>query len=120
MGAPATTAPVSKVQIFSPVRASSAKALPSTSPAKIKSPAVARSEEALPQVVLKVHCFLPVRGSKAEMCGGAVLLGSSLWVPANQPSPSFTSSIFFFSTFRWEQISSAVVYHRPVRGLYAE
>ena len=104
-------------QSFSPVRASRAKALPSTSPAKMQ--VAGGGEERRGIGPGGVEGPLLLAGERIE--GGdvrrRVLAGSSLCVPANQPSPSFTSSMFFFSTFRCEQISSAVVYHKPVRGL---
>src|ERR1700688_1087151 len=106
--------PVSNDQSFCPVLASSANADPSMSPPKIKLPAVASREEALKYLVGKVHCFFPVRGSKAAMWGTALGFNCSSLSPPQKLSPSFPSCLFGVMC---EQVSVELVYHKPVSGL---
>src|SRR5690348_18374914 len=103
--------PVLNDQSLCSVLASRANVYPSMSPPKTKSPAVARSEDALKYLVAKLHCFFPVRGSKAAMCGTALGSVTSSLSPPQKLSPSWTSCR---CGVRREQTSSAVVYHKPV------
>ena len=66
-GEPLIPAPVLNDHSFWPVRASSAKASPITSPLKISPPPVARSDATFMPVVLYRHLRSPVSGSKALM-----------------------------------------------------
>src|SRR5580765_8042087 len=77
------------------------------SPATIRSPAVARSDELLTYFTGKRHCSFPVSGSNALMCGGTSGFGV-------RPSRRFGPG-----TIRLH-ISADEVYHHPMRGLYAE
>src|SRR5882672_4585305 len=97
-------APVLNAHSFFPVLASSANASPSRSPPKIKSPAVASSDDWFTYFVGNVHCFFPVSGSNALIEGGA--FGFSI-----RPARKFVPGV------KWLHISEDDVYHHPVRGL---